>query len=106
MIKIEAHFVEEYYTDLLPNVHYVPASLDNLTSVVQHVVAEENEAEMKSIIMSANTWCEKSTTRQSLSKESISVLARYQAEVHRVERGLQSSESILHQIDDLVECSV
>ena len=89
----------------MPNVHYVPASLDNLTSVVQYVVAEENEAEMKSIIMRANTWCEKSTTRQSLSKESISALARYQAEVEK-RWGVQSSKRLLHQIDDLVECSV
>jgi len=100
VVKIEAHFVEEYYTDLMPNVHYVPASLDNLTAVVQRVVAEENEVEMKSIITSANDWCAKRTTRNSLAKESMATLARYQAEVNWT----ASSETLLQQIDDLVEC--
>ena len=46
-------------------VHYVPASLGNITEVVSYAVDEENDDKMKRIVASANLWCERKMTRES-----------------------------------------
>ena len=38
-------------------IHYVPASLENITEVVEYVLNNNNQHEMKEIVRSANVWC-------------------------------------------------
>ena len=59
-------------------VHYVPASLENITQVVAYVMNKENGDEMKSIVKSANSWC-----KGALSEEGLANGAIRQLEVYR-----------------------
>ena len=60
-------------------VHYVPASLENLTEVVKYVMDEDNEEEMKTMVESANAWCAGSLSEEGLARDSIMQLERYEA---------------------------
>ena len=37
--------------------HYLPASIDNLTQVVEYVMEDGNDTEMEGIVEKANEWC-------------------------------------------------
>ncbi len=58
--------------------HYVPASLENLMQVTAYVLASENDAEMRSIVQSANSWCKTKMIKKRLVKDMISQLERYE----------------------------
>ena len=61
--------------------HYVPASLGNITEVVTYVLDEDNEAEMKSIVRSANTWCSQKMTKEQLVEDAMLGLKMYEEAV-------------------------
>lgn len=77
IIKIAPDFIEEYYKELTPNVHYIPASLDNITRVVEYVLDEANEEQMKRIIKNANDWCIGSSNKKSLVDRAMNILLQY-----------------------------
>ena len=52
VIKITPDFITSDYHELQPNVHYIPASLDNITQVVEYVL--DNDLEMRKVVHSAN----------------------------------------------------
>mmetsp|Transcript_18395 Transcript_18395/g.38615 ORF Transcript_18395/g.38615 Transcript_18395/m.38615 type:complete len:93 (-) Transcript_18395:950-1228(-) len=58
-------------------IHYVPASLENVTTTVAYVVDKENEAEIKGIIKSANSWCTKKMTEVRMAKDMMLQLQKY-----------------------------
>jgi len=102
VIKITPDFVDQYARELVPNVHYVPSSLDNLTQVVEHVLDPKNDAKMRRVVEEANNWC-----RIHLRKESFAIKAMHALEMYRdaLERyGVDAWESPI--LDDLVECDV
>lgn len=57
--------------------HYVPASLDNVTEVVEYVLAIENRLEMSMIVDSANRWCKRTMSRERLARDAMSQLRKY-----------------------------
>ena len=61
--------------------HYVPASLENITEVVTYVLDEDNEAEMKSIVRSANLWCSQKMTKRKLVEDAMLALKLYEEAV-------------------------
>ena len=61
--------------------HYVPASLGNITEVVTYVLDEDNVAEMKCIVRSANTWCSQKMTKEQLVVEAMLGLKMYEEAV-------------------------
>ena len=112
--KIEPDYIEYFYDELHPMEHYVPASLSNLTEVVEYVVSKANEAEMESIVQAANSWCKRSITREQLARDAVGQLRKFEAALYgkygtdgwlqawkRVERRIWSNIS-----EDLVECSL
>ena len=42
--------------------HYIPASLGNITQVIEYVLLEENDGRMKEVVNAANMWCKKRMT--------------------------------------------
>lgn len=111
IIKIQPDFVEQYYHNLEPNVHYVPASLDNITQVVEYVVDKDNDLQMKAIVKNANQWCQRSREGTSLAQNAISTLGEYRNALDEYYAGghwikTWNKRMTLNGIDDLVECKV
>ncbi|KAL7531612.1 hypothetical protein ACHAWF_003847 [Thalassiosira exigua] len=74
-------FIEYFYDRegaVKPNVHYIPASLDNLTEVVEYIMDDKNEAEMNGIVKSANSWCKEALSKEGFARESFRQLEMYQ----------------------------
>ena len=62
VVQIEPDYIEYFYHELKPMVHYVPASIENMTYVAAYILDKENEEEMKGIVDSTNSWCKKKMT--------------------------------------------
>ena len=58
--------------------HYVPASLENLTQVAEYVLDDNNEVEMKGIVNLANSWCRTKMIKERLAKDMMSQLETYE----------------------------
>ncbi|KAL7444350.1 hypothetical protein ACHAXH_006241 [Discostella pseudostelligera] len=106
IIKITPDFVEQTTDTLQPNIHFIPSSLDNLTTVVENVMDGDNDEEMKNIVSNANWWCHSNMRKEYLSKRAVDSLEKYIAAIdqHVVKgwpRGLVQELG-----DDLVECTV
>ncbi|KAL7549095.1 hypothetical protein ACHAWF_012368 [Thalassiosira exigua] len=106
IVKIDADYVELFYQEfnheLKPMVHYVPASLQNLTRAVAYVVDKHNEDEMKAIVCSANSWCRERMTKDAMAKSTMVQLEHYASAVNKkIQHG---STNISYPIKDLVQC--
>lgn len=91
---------------------YVPASLQNLTEVIEYVLDKKNEHQMKSIIDSANSWCKRTITKEQLANDAMSQLRKYETALFDTyDRSWEAEwisvrERIISNIgDDLVDCS-
>ena len=60
-----------FYIDLEPMIHYVPASLENITEVTEYIMEKNNQREMKAIVEAANLWCKETNTQEHLPKDAI-----------------------------------
>jgi hypothetical protein len=100
---------------VLPNIHYLPASIDNLTSVVEHVMDGTNDNQIQQIVQNANDWCKQQLTREVFINNAFNSLGMYQQAL--VQLGViddngwsvnnsSSSRGVVDNIDDLVECNV
>ena len=94
-------------------VHYITASLDNITEVVAHVTDKKNEDQMKSIVKSANSWCQKALSEEGLAKSSILQLETYRSALDSYnerdnswrDEWRQLRQRFSETIDDLVDCN-
>ena len=62
--------------------HYVPASLDNITEVVEYVMDPMNELELKGIVATANSWCKTMNTKEQLSKEAVTRIQAFETSIY------------------------
>lgn len=90
-------------------VHYVPASLENITEVVSYAVDEENDDEMKRIVASANLWCKRKMTEKAIALDMITQLQKYEAAFNEYISDIMYDESLTplltqNMTRDLVEC--
>ena len=76
--QIDPDWIEYFYDNLQPMVHYVPASLENITEVTEYVLDEKNRHTMKYIVDSANSWCKRTNTKEQLPKDAVSQLQKYE----------------------------
>eukprot|EP01082_Thalassiosira_pseudonana_P012692 g11429.t1 g11429 contig5:826938-828536(+) len=114
VIKIEPDYIEYFYDDLRPNVHYLPASLDNVTDVTAYAMNEMNNKQMKDMVASANSWCKRTLTEGVLITDAMFQLDEYEAslEIYADNHGSWLDEWRLAMKrfsrgnDDLVECSM
>lgn len=105
IIKIKPDFVEQFYEELLPMVHYVPASIDNITAVVEYVLDEQNQIEMRTIVSSANEWCKRSITSRKLANDAVRALGHYKIALDALDANWNRvfSQSV-GLVDDIVPC--
>jgi hypothetical protein len=100
---------------VLPNIHYLPASIANLTSVVEYVMDGTNDIQIQQIVQNANDWCAQQLTKEVYIMNSVNALGMYQQAL--VQLGViddnswsvnnsSSSSGVVDNIDDLVECNV
>ena len=108
-------YVEYFYKDVLPNKHYIPASLDNITDVVAYVMDTMNDNEMKEIVKEANLWCQRSNTKNQLGRDMVSQLHKYEMAIYNKCKGgcdwADEWEHVQRRLwsnigTDLVECNV
>ena len=110
VIKIQPDFVESFYNEVKPNVHYIPASLTNLTQVVRHVLDDKNEIQMKHIVDNANGWCQRTKNIESLTQRALNAVSEYQAALEQYQYhpggDILSDAVDLDMIDDMIECKL
>jgi len=113
VIKIDPDFVEYFYGDggdVQPMIHYVPASLENITEVVAYVMNKTNEDEMKAMIQSANSWCKQNLSEEDLAKDAILQLETYKSAMDSYSNSSWKHEwkhvrqRFTDTVDDLVDC--
>jgi hypothetical protein len=102
IIKITPDFVDQYSGELVPNVHYVPSSLDNITDVVEYVLDRENDGRMRNIVDEANRWCRRHLGKESFAIKAMRALDMYRDALQRY--GVDGWESPTY--GDMVECDV
>lgn len=108
VIKISPDFIEQYYDELRPNVHYIPANVDNLTQVVKYVI--DNDVKMKSVVDRANAWCHGSRSKEALVEKAMLALELYLLSLEQYDKGHWinewKSQNLFNNVDNLVECTV
>lgn len=101
--------MEESFKELSPNIHYIPATIDNLTDVVERVLDEDNEPAMKQIVVNANKWCQTSMTAEALADSALVALENYIEMLKRYDiiwKGHGSEDFPTMSFNDLVPCRV
>jgi hypothetical protein len=108
VIKILPDFVESTFDDLVPGQHYVSASLENITRVVEHVMDENSDEEMQVIISNANSWCAKNMNRNALARSAIKAIEKYRDMLNEYDKHWQEKwlSNIADYANDIVECNI
>lgn len=88
--------MEYFFEQLEPMVHYVPASIDNVTEVAAYVLDKKNEDKMKNIVHNANTWCK--------TKDAMAQLEKYHAAFQTFRGEYSFDTTAMGMPDDLIEC--
>jgi len=98
-IKIEPDFIEYFHHDLIPGRHYIPASLGNLTQVVDYVVSPANDDEMKNVVREANAWCQQAMVVESVARSAMEQISEYYDELTAT---IDESSIAIEDVGDLV----
>jgi hypothetical protein len=89
--------------------HYIPASLENITKVIEYVRLEENNGRVREVVRAANMWCKKRMTGSAMIGDMILRLEEYEAKftTYMTSNGVDdvSSYASLLPLDDFVECA-
>lgn len=91
-------------------VHYVPASLHNITDVVSYVTDESNDERMQEMVKSANSWCKEYLSEEGLARAAIQQLGVYKSALDAHEESWNADwkrvkRRFADTVDDLVECN-
>lgn len=86
VIKVEPQYVEFFYSELRPWVHYIPVRDDfaDLEENVAWALNVANDAQVQRIIGAANQWCSKRLVPDELARDVLDILEAY---VHRLNQG-------------------
>mmetsp|Transcript_4253 Transcript_4253/g.6342 ORF Transcript_4253/g.6342 Transcript_4253/m.6342 type:complete len:502 (+) Transcript_4253:55-1560(+) len=109
VIKIDPDFIEYFYKDLQPMVHYIPATLQNLTQAVEYAIDKDNERQVQSMIKAANTWCQDTLIEPSFVEDAMTQLVEYQKALEDMDESWREEwESVKKRftetLDDFVDC--
>ena len=106
VIKIQPDFIEQSYKELQPFVHYIPATISNLTVTVDNILDVRNDSEMKETILNANEWCRKSMNRKALADAAVDALEHYQVLLAKYDITARRDDLRLTNSSDLVHCQL
>ena len=91
---------------------YVPASLQNITDVIEYVLDKKNLHQMKAIVDSANSWCKRTINKEQLPRDAISQLKKYETSLNDIynDSWIEEWNVVRKRVksnlgDDLVDCS-
>lgn len=78
-IKVEPHYADYFFSDLVPWEHYVPikSDLSDLVDNVAFVLDPKNDALMQEIVASANQWCAERFTERELAHDMLDIHEEY-----------------------------
>ena len=79
VVKIDPDYVDYFYEDLIPGLHYIPASLENMTEVAKYVVDPANDEHMRNVVKAANSWCKRTVTEEVLVRDEMFQLEAYES---------------------------
>ena len=96
---------------MIPNIHYIPASLENITKVARYVVDPKNDQEMRSIVKAANSWCKRTVTEEVFVRDEMFQLEEYEAALGAYgerENWIDEWREFMLSgvVDDLVDCTL
>ena len=110
---MDLDYIEYFYSnggDVQPMIHYIPASLANITEEVAYVMDKKNEGQMKAMLKLANSWCQRTLNEERLGKEAILHLETYKIALDTYSCSSWNHEwrhmkqRFIDAIDDLVDC--
>jgi hypothetical protein len=111
--KIEPDFIEYFYGEngtVQPNIHYLPATLENITQVVSYAIDAKNDEQMQDMIREANNWCKHSLSEEGLAQDALLRLEAYADALDSYRNGSWRTEwkvakkRFKDTIDDFVDC--
>lgn len=111
-LQIDPDFIEYFYKDLQPMVHYIPATLQNITQAVQYAIDKDNEHQVQSMIQAANSWCQETLIEPSYVEDAMAQLDEYQKALEDMkdetwrEEWKSVKKRFTESIDDFVDCDV
>lgn len=96
---------------MIPNIHYIPASLENITKVARYVVDPKNDQEMRNTVKAANSWCKRTVTEEVFVSDEIYQLEEYEAALGAYgerENWIDEWREFMLSgvVDDLVDCTL
>ncbi len=109
IIKIAPDFVEASFKGLIPGVHYVPSTIDNITRVAEFVMDKDNDAKMQQIVANANTWCKENMIKRKMARSAMEAIEEYRFMLNDYDKHWQEdwhNRKVYDGIDDLVECNI
>jgi hypothetical protein len=109
IIKIAPDFVEANFEGLIPGVHYLPATLDNITQVAEFVMDRDNDAKMQQVVANANAWCKENMIRDKMARSALDAIEEYRVLLNDYDEQWHEdwhSRKVFDEIDDLVECNI
>lgn len=109
VIKVEPAFVESNFQELVSGVHYLPATLNNISQVAEFIMDGDNDADMQQIVANANAWCKENMIREKMATSAIKAIEEYHVLLNGYDEHWHEewhSSKVLRGIDDLVECDV
>jgi len=79
VIKVEPRWVDYFYSELQPWIHYVPVNenMSNLVEIVHIVMSEDRQTEMQQITHQANEWCQSKLNGAQMVTDMVWILIYY-----------------------------
>jgi hypothetical protein len=77
LLTVPNDFEEYFMKDLLPGVHFLPASMANFTEIGPMILKPENDAMLQRVVQNANAWCRAHMTPERLNLDFLSILNGY-----------------------------
>lgn len=77
LVRIKDDYEGYFMADLMPGVHYLPASLENFTEVAKWAVQNSSLPEIKQIVQNANAWCSQKIHADELNRDFLALLNGY-----------------------------
>ena len=90
-------------------VHYIPATLQNLTQAVEYAIDKDNERQVQSMIKAANAWCQDTLIEPSFVEDAMTQLVEYQKALEDMDESWREEwksvkKRFTETLDDFVDC--
>ena len=110
VIQVDPDYIEYFYKDQKPMVHYVYALIENMTNVAAYLLNKESKEEMQAIDDSTNLQCKQNITEEGMAKYIMIQLEQYGASFNHFMESRHkdpTNPTIIpnDMVNELVECN-